>query len=72
MIKQAQAVHDLTLKHNNVHFTRWRDVQFTLGSMSLPHLAQAMEALDNLEADLVAQQHQAAQPKAHRYELSLK
>jgi lysophospholipase L1-like esterase len=70
MFKQAQTVHDLTVKHNNIHFMRWRDVQMALGSMSLAHLTQALEALDNLEADLVTQQRAAAQPKAHRYELS--
>jgi len=69
MVKQAQAVHDLTLKHNNVHFTRWRDVQVALAQWQLPHLSQALEVLDHLEADLVAQQRQAAQPKVHHYEL---
>jgi lysophospholipase L1-like esterase len=69
MAKQAQAVHDLTLKHNNVHFTRWRELQVPLAQQSLPHLSQAIEALDALEADLVAQQRQAAQPKQHRWEL---
>jgi lysophospholipase L1-like esterase len=71
MAKQAQAVHDLTLKHNNIHSTRWRELQVALAQQSLPHLSQAVEALDNLEADLVAQQRQAAQPKARRYELLL-
>jgi len=71
MAKQAQAVHDLTLKHNNVHFTRWRELQVPLAQQSLPHLSQAIEALDNLEADLVAQQRQAAQPKPRHYELLL-
>jgi lysophospholipase L1-like esterase len=69
MVKQAQAVHDLTLKHNNIHAVRWRELQVVLGQQSLPHLPQAIEALDNLEADLVAQQRTAAQPKAHHYEL---
>ena len=69
MAKQAQAVHDLTLKHNNVHFIRWREVQVPFAQQALPHLPQALEALDTLEADLVAQQRQAAQPKTHRYEL---
>jgi len=69
MAKQAQAVHDLTLKHNNIHFTRWRELQVALGQQTLPHLSQATEALDNLEADLVAQQRQAAQPKTRQYEL---
>ena len=30
MAKQAAKVHDLTLKHNSVHFARWRDVQVDL------------------------------------------
>jgi lysophospholipase L1-like esterase len=30
MVKQAAKVHDLTLKHNNIHFARWRDVQVEL------------------------------------------
>jgi hypothetical protein len=71
MAKQAQAVHDLTVKHNNIHSTRWRELQVALAQQPLPHLPQAMEALDNLEADLVAQQRQAAQPKTHQYELLL-
>lgn len=71
MAKQAQAVHDLTLKHNNVHFIRWRELQVALAQQPLPHLSQAVEALDNLEADLVAQQRQAAQPKTHQYALLL-
>jgi len=69
MVKQAWAVHDLTLKHNNLHAARWRELQVSLGQQSLPHLSQAIEALDNVEADLVMLQRQAAQPKARRYEL---
>jgi lysophospholipase L1-like esterase len=71
MAKQSQAVHDLTLKHNNIHSTRWRELQVTLAQQPLPHLSQAVEALDNVEADLVTQQRQAAQPKPHHYELLL-
>ncbi len=70
MIKQSQTVHELTLKHNNIHFARWRGVQVPLAQMSSsPHLSQALEALDNLENEQVAQQRAAAQPKTHRYEL---
>jgi len=69
MAQQAQAVHDLTLKHNNIHAVRWRELQVSLAQPSLPHLSQAIEALDQVEADLVTLQRQAAQPKAHRYEL---
>jgi len=69
MVRQAQAVHDLTLKHNNIHAVRWREFQVILGQQGLPHAPAAIEALDNVEADLVAQQHLAAQPKARHYEL---
>jgi lysophospholipase L1-like esterase len=69
MVHQAQAVHDLTVKHNNLHTTRCREVQIALSQQSLPHLSQAIEALDSVEADLVAQQHLLAQPKTYRYEL---
>jgi lysophospholipase L1-like esterase len=69
MVQQAQAVHNLTLKHNNIHSTCWRELQVALAQQPLPHLAQAVEALNNLEADLVTQQREAAQPKARHYEL---
>lgn len=69
MVRQAQAVHDLTLKHNNLHAVRWRELQVVLGNQPLPHIPQAIEALDSVEADLVAQQRLLAQPKPHRYEL---
>ncbi len=69
MAKQAQAVHDLTLKHNNIHALRWRELQVSLAQQPLPHVSQAIEALDQVDADLVALQREAAQPKLHRYEL---
>jgi len=69
MFQQAQSVHNLTLKHNNIHATCWRELQVALAQQPLPHLAQAVEALNNLEADLVAQQRETAQPKARHYEL---
>src|SRR5205814_1270693 len=30
MFKQAAEVHKLTLEHNNLHFTRWRNIQIPL------------------------------------------
>lgn len=69
MFQQAQSVHNLTLRHNNIHATCWRELQVALAQQTLPHLAQAVEALNNLEADLVAQQRETAQPKARHYEL---
>jgi lysophospholipase L1-like esterase len=69
MVKQSQTVHDLTLKHNNLHAARWRELQVALAQPPLPHLSQAIEALDNVEADLVTLQRQMAQPKVHHYDL---
>lgn len=71
MAKQAAAVHDLTLKHNVVHFARWRMAGINLDTVAVPaaHLRAAADALDVLEADVVVEQRAAAQPKSHRYEL---
>ncbi len=49
MLRQALAVHDLTLKHNNIHFARWRQVQVPLEREELERKAAAMAALDGLE-----------------------
>jgi len=71
MSKQAAEVHDLTLRHNVVHFARWRLVDVNLEKVQVEpaHLHAADEALDALEQDVVAQQRAAAQPKPHHYEL---
>ena len=69
MARQAAEVHALTLKHNNIHATRWRQVQTGLEKDAPAHMKQAMDALDALEADLIVAQRAAAQPKPHRYEL---
>ncbi len=70
MVKQAVAVHKLTLEHNNVHFARWRQVEVPLEGDPASHKQAALEALDKLEADLVAEQRAAAQPKPRRFQLS--
>ena len=74
MTDQARAVHRLTLQHNDEHFRRWRDLQVPYGSHSdavkaaLPPLLQALNAE---EAQTVAKQRAAAQPKAHNFELTI-
>jgi hypothetical protein len=72
MVKQSEVVHNFTVKHNNVHAARWRELQVALGQQPLPHKSEAMEALDKVEADLVALQRQAAQLRAYHYELLLR
>lgn len=69
MVRQAAEVHALTLKHNNIHYTRWRMAQVPLEKQNPPHLREAMDALDALEADLVLQQRATAQPRARRFQL---
>jgi hypothetical protein len=70
MAKQALDMHALTLKHNQIHFTRWRQVQVPLQDQASDRLQPALESLDALEADLIAQQRAAAQPRPRHYELS--
>jgi lysophospholipase L1-like esterase len=70
MAKQAAKVHDLTLKHNNIHFVRWRDVQISLQDYKLAGEKAVVDALDKLEDQLVQQQRATAQPKPRRFELA--
>jgi hypothetical protein len=69
MEKQAAQVHELTRRHNEIHFTRWRDVQVPLETNRSRNLSRAIRALDALEADLVKQQRAAARPKERHYQL---
>lgn len=69
MMRQAAAVWALTVKHNAMHSTRWRQVQVPMEKdISVPTL-KALQALDELEAEIVRQQRAAAQPVARRYEV---
>ncbi len=71
MLRQALDVHALTLKHNNIHFARWRTIQTGLATDGSPATKSDVEAaLDKLDNELVAEQRAAAQPRPHRYELN--
>jgi lysophospholipase L1-like esterase len=73
MVKQAADVHKLTLKHNDLHFFRWRQIQVPVANLKDPALdaptKNFLAALDAEEATWVKQQRQAAQPVEHKYEL---
>jgi lysophospholipase L1-like esterase len=69
MTRQAAAVHELTLRHNTMHSTRWRQVQVPMEKDLSPAVLKALVALDDVEADLVRQQRATAQPQPRRYEL---
>ena len=69
MYAQAAQVHALTLKHNNIHYARWRSLQVPLQPDDPVSLGTALATLDAVEAELIARQRSAAQPKPHRFEL---
>lgn len=74
MSRQAADVHRLTLEHNNIHFTRWRQIQVPLASYPWnsdvkKKTEELMAAMDRQEQELVKQQRKLAQPVPHRYEL---
>jgi hypothetical protein len=69
MLKQAQRVYDLTVKHNQIHFARWRMVQVPLQDTNLGEKPPTLRQLDRLEAELIAHQRAAARPKPHKFEL---
>jgi hypothetical protein len=69
MLRQAKAVHGLTLRHNDLHFERWRSLQVPLESRGYHNLTKAIEGLDALESDMVADQRKTAKPALHRFEL---
>jgi hypothetical protein len=69
MAKQALAVHNLTLKHNQIHYARWREVQVPLADLSFLETPRALAALDKLEYEIIAKQRRTAQPLPHKYEL---
>lgn len=68
MMKQAAEVHGFTLKHNNVHFFRWRTLQTVLEGDGFA-VAGPEDDLDALEQQIIGAQRIAAQPKLRRYEL---
>jgi lysophospholipase L1-like esterase len=69
MEKQAASVHALTVKHNDIHFARWRNLQVPLAGELLPHLGRALDDLDRLENDVIEERRGAAAPRPHHYQL---
>jgi lysophospholipase L1-like esterase len=69
MWAQATQLHALTLKHNAIHFSRWRNVEVPLEWEKPGTVAAALSAMDAVEAELVKQQRSLAKPSAHRFRL---
>lgn len=70
MLKQAKAVHELTLAHNDLHAARWHNLQVPFQLDPLPDQELGIQTMDTLEAEIVQRQHAAALPKPHHYELT--
>jgi lysophospholipase L1-like esterase len=70
MAKQAADVHAMTLKHTNIHNTRWRTLQTPLADDGFASTRAAMDALDKLDTEMIARQRAIAQPKARRFQLT--
>jgi lysophospholipase L1-like esterase len=70
MQAQAERVHTLTIKHNDIRFARWREIQVPLEDDYLRNRQPALEALDALEKELITRQRAVAQPVSHRYQLT--
>ena len=70
MSKQAMGVRDLTVSHIEMHQFRWRTLQAPLENVGLQNLGSTEKALDSLEAEVVARQRAAAQPKPHAYRIA--
>ncbi len=69
MSKQALEVRDWTVRHIDIHQFRWRTLQVPVQDAGID-VAQSMKELDAIEAQVVAHQHQAAQPRPHVFQLS--
>lgn len=73
MSRQAKEVHELTLRHNNLHFDRWRRVEVPMAGYDKPPIQKAVKnllaAMDEEEAGLVKEQRAKAQPVARKFEL---
>ncbi len=69
---QAQEVLQLTYRHNNLHYQRWRRVQVPNakdGETVTADIQKQMDALDAQETEVLKQLRTAIQPKPHRVEL---
>jgi hypothetical protein len=70
--RQAQEVLALTRKHNDLHFRRWRQVQFPVSKNNEPvptDVLSEMNALDTQDEEAAKMQRDAATPRPHTVEI---
>ena len=69
MAAQAAQVHSLTWTHNLLHFNGWRGVQVPLAPYTFSNYRPTLDAISNLEQQIVASQRATALPQRHNFEL---
>lgn len=69
MMRQSYQVHELTNKHIELQFTRWRQIQMPFEKSLTLRALKVLTKMDKLENDVVQQQWETAQPKLRKYEL---
>jgi lysophospholipase L1-like esterase len=70
MQQQADAVYGLALRHNYVHFARWRMIEDSFRDYKMSTVEPAVRALDAVEQEALDLLRTTAQPKARRYHLT--
>ena len=71
--RQSQQVLSLLRQHNDLHFRRWRTVQFPVSRNNEPvpsGVKTQMDELDRQDTEAAESAHTASQPKAHTFELT--
>jgi lysophospholipase L1-like esterase len=69
MREQAEAVYGLALRHNHVHFARWRMIEDSFRDYKMSTVEPAAMALDAVELEALHLLRTTAQPKPRRYHL---
>jgi lysophospholipase L1-like esterase len=70
MLKQALAVHALTKRLLALRIARWQNLQVALQDEKSKHVEEAMNSLDALQTELLAERCAAAQPRMHAFALT--
>ncbi len=70
MQEQADAVYGLALRHNHIHFARWRMIEDSFRDYKMSTIEPAAKALDAVEEEALDLLRKTAQPRPRRYHLT--
>lgn len=73
MRRRAFQIHQLSLRHNRLHYVNWRSAQLGVGEIKSKEvtelLGQLVDEMNREENEMVMKQHELARPVAHHFEL---